>query len=223
VHHCDDDSLAAAALGEDLTPSDAEHIAQCEECNSRVAEFFEVTQLASVGGTDLVTPPPQVWNDLDSRLFGDASTSRRSPRAWLALVAAAASVVTLASVLVSSFDGPNNEQVVAAAQLAALPGGPGGAQAGEALVHQTPDGMALTISASGLTAPSGYYEAWLLDPVNGGAIALGVIPANAHSVTLPMPEGADLAVYTAVDVSDEPFDGNPGHSTVSVLRGVFDA
>ena len=38
---------------------------------------------------------------------------------------------------------------------------------------------------------------------------------------LPLPTGVDLQVFRAVDISDGTLDGQPGHSSVSVLRGTL--
>lgn len=221
MHHCDEDVLAAAALGEQLSPRDSEHLQACVECAQQVAELNSIVQLASVGAMEAATPPPEVWQAIESQVNGVGNQHSRRTRTWWGLVAGAAAVLTIGAVVVNNLESQPGEQVVAAAPLAALPEGPGGDQSGEAQVHQTDEGMVLTIAASGLANPSGYYEAWLLDPASGGVIALGVVPVDVTSVTLPLPDGADLSVYSAVDVSDEPFDGNPGHSSVSVLRGVF--
>ncbi len=36
-----------------------------------------------------------------------------------------------------------------------------------------------------------------------------------------LPADVDLAEFPVVDVSAEPYDGNPGHSAVSVTRGTL--
>lgn len=222
MHHCDEDALAAAALGEELSADAAQHLASCAECAGQVSELSSIAQLASVGATEITAPPPQVWHNIQSQLAQAPGQTPSRSRPWWGLVAGAAAAFALGAVAINAWESaPEEQQVVAAAPLAALPEGPGGDQSGQAQVRQTAEGMVLTIAASGLANPSGYYEAWLLDPATGGVIALGVVPVDASAVTLPLPDGADLSVYSAVDVSDEPFDGNPGHSSVSVLRGVF--
>jgi hypothetical protein len=37
-----------------------------------------------------------------------------------------------------------------------------------------------------------------------------------------IPTGLDLAEYPIVDVSREPFDGDPAHSSDSIARGTLD-
>ena len=40
---------------------------------------------------------------------------------------------------------------------------------------------------------------------------------------LPLPAGISLADYPVVDISAEPYDGDPTHSTDSVVRGTLPA
>ena len=49
-----------------------------------------------------------------------------------------------------------------------------------------------------------------------GGIALGTLDGDGKFV---VPAGLDMEAYPLVDVSIEPLDGNPAHSTKSVLRG----
>jgi hypothetical protein len=50
-------------------------------------------------------------------------------------------------------------------------------------------------------------------------VALGVLEIG--SGRFPVPAGVDLAAYGTVDVSREPLDGDPAHSTDSVARGAL--
>ncbi len=70
------------------------------------------------------------------------------------------------------------------------------------------------------TPPSGdgFYEVWLLG-ADAGAVALGVLESGTGR--FPVPAGVDLADYATVDVSLEPLDGDPAHSTDSVARGAL--
>ena len=44
---------------------------------------------------------------------------------------------------------------------------------------------------------------------------------TSESGTFALPAGLDLSEYPIVDVSDEPVDGNPAHSSVSIVRGTL--
>jgi len=230
VSHCTDGVLAGFALGEPLSERDARHVELCVDCQHRLEDYRRIVLIAEGGAVTLVSPPSQVWDEVakqaavertDSHLKPPANSPRTGlPRTWLAIAAAAAAGMLVGGVATSLLDGDDLiEPVVAAAELAPLPGGPAGEQSGVAELHRSGDRLVVTIAATGLADPVGFYEAWLLDPVTGGVIALGVVPQANGAVTLPIPDGTDLSVYSAVDVSDEPFDGDPAHSAVSVLRG----
>jgi hypothetical protein len=62
---------------------------------------------------------------------------------------------------------------------------------------------------------------WLLDEQNLGLIALGTLAPGETEATFPVPDGVDLQQFNAVDVSDEPLDGDPGHSGATVMRGTL--
>ena len=64
---------------------------------------------------------------------------------------------------------------------------------------------------------TGFLEVWLLDAKTGGMVSLGVLDGERGSYAVP--PGLDLAAYDQVDVSREPYDGNPAHSEVSLARG----
>lgn len=61
---------------------------------------------------------------------------------------------------------------------------------------------------------------WLLDAETGRLVSLGVL--NGTESTFELPEGLDLSDYPVVDISREPFDGDPAHSTDSIARGELD-
>ncbi|WP_026553659.1 anti-sigma factor [Arthrobacter sp. H20] len=67
----------------------------------------------------------------------------------------------------------------------------------------------------------GYQEVWLIAPDLEQMYSLGVIGGGTSSFAIP--DSVDLAAFPIVDVSDEPLDGDPLHSGVSVLRGTLGA
>jgi hypothetical protein len=67
----------------------------------------------------------------------------------------------------------------------------------------------------------GYQEVWLIAPDLSRLVSLGVM--NSDSGTFEVPAGLQLADFPVVDVSDEPLDGNPAHSTVSIVRGTLNS
>ncbi len=110
-------------------------------------------------------------------------------------------------------------EVLASAPLGPVPDGPDGAQRGFAEVALVDGVEMLSVTTENLSDPQGFYEVWLLNLDTGGMIAMGTVPAGVQRTLLPVPIGVDIGEYRLVDISDEPFDGNPGHSSVSVLRG----
>ena len=60
---------------------------------------------------------------------------------------------------------------------------------------------------------------WLADTTLKQMVPVGILRGDAGRFELP--DGVDLAKYPVVDVSEEPLDGNPAHSGVSVLRGTI--
>jgi hypothetical protein len=233
--HCDPEDLALAALGEVLEPTCAEHLPACSLCSEQVAELREVVVAgkASGGPDSLIAAPAHVWDRIVEQLrsepvplqrpTADAPARRGLPR-WAGLVAASAAGVLLGGAVVGAVSGGDDTgAIVASAQLRPMPDGPDRGGSASATLNQVDGEYTVTVTATGLTGPEGFYEVWLLDEQNAGLIALGALPPGETEATFPVPEGVDLEAFSAVDVSDEPLDGDPGHSTVTVLRGGLQA
>lgn len=245
--HISDDALAGVAIGDELPASQRHHLATCARCRFTVSEFLAAMTLMADDLADVTgdsPPPDRVWSAIAATTASDAGAvgvatvvpisggdrvaRRRSEPDWkrwrpggpTLLAAAAVAGVLVGGGLVAAADAWQSEAtVVASAPLTPVPGGPATGQSGIAQIEQVAGSEVLAISTSDLTDPTGYYEVWLLDPTSGGMIAMGVVPGGSGTVTLPVPPGVDLSQYAAVDISDEPMDGDPGHSSVSVLRG----
>jgi anti-sigma-K factor RskA len=139
---------------------------------------------------------------------------RSAPRRRLAIAVAAAALIgvgvagTLA-VDELTRDEPSGRRVALDA-LSLAPGASGSADLGS--------GVRLTVSGLRPSRPGEYYELWLLnsaeDLVSVGTFRVG----EQGSATVEFPLGVDPSGYRLVDVSVEPDDGNPAHSTRSVLR-----
>ena len=80
-----------------------------------------------------------------------------------------------------------------------------------------PHGRELTVA---LHAPdrAGFYEVWLLARNGVSMISLGDL-GPGHTGRFTMPPGVDLADYSRIDVSLQPFNGSTAHSKTSVVRG----
>ena len=78
-----------------------------------------------------------------------------------------------------------------------------------------------TVELTGLRPSSGqdFYELWLLGD-DGRLVSLGALRVpESGSATAEVELPVDPARFSFIDVSREPADGNPAHSSISVLRG----
>lgn len=223
--HCDIDDLALLALGEGVSADVSEHVSGCSVCTAQLQELAEVvaTGKASGGPTSLVEPPASVWDAVVAEIHEPVAevVPLRPRRRWLGLAAAAVAGVVLGAGVMAVADRPDEGRVVASAALTPMPDGPDRGATAQAHVQQSSDGYAVTVTAKDLPGAQGFYEVWLLDPENAGLIALGTLAPGETTATFPVPDGVDLQTFSAVDISDEPLDGDPGHSTVTVLRGTL--
>jgi anti-sigma-K factor RskA len=101
---------------------------------------------------------------------------------------------------------------------------PAGAGRAEMVSDGPEERMRVTITGVDDLAGGDYLQVWLLDPVAARLVALGglsPVPGEdgAYRGTFTLPAGIPLAEYPVVDVSAERWDGDPGHSSLSVLRG----
>ena len=95
-----------------------------------------------------------------------------------------------------------------------------GARARVAMAGSGP-GTEMRLTAEGLppSARDDFYEVWLITADGKQLASVGTFRAGDDGraqVTLPV--SVDPARYGVVDVSREPDDGDPGHSSHSVLR-----
>lgn len=138
---------------------------------------------------------------------------RRGP--WLAAAAAGLVVGGVAGGLaVSAALRSDPETVVAEVRLEALPGW---SASGDAQVEEDAQGRrTLVVRVTGADA-EGFREVWLLDAGATRLVSLGLLDGDEGRFALPT--DLDLAEFPVVDVSAEPFDGDPAHSGDSIVRG----
>lgn len=139
--------------------------------------------------------------------------------AWLAVAAAVGLVVGGAGATAWWRTAtPDPETVLASAALEPLPGW---SETGSAQVRTAADGTrTLVVDLDESPGVDGYLEVWLLRPDVSGLVSLGTL--DGTSGTFALPAWVDLGEFPVVDVSDEPVDGDPAHSGVSVVRGALD-
>jgi hypothetical protein len=239
--HAPDDLLALHATGDPLPPDMDQHVASCSQCRGELSQW---SSLVATGRTttraDVPSEPsPHVWQAIAGEVaLGRSSVAaepaeqradvisldsrRRWSTSWLVAASVAgivggAALATGGVALTGSSSDPAPvaaAPVVAKASLAALPQHQGD---GAAEIIETDTGTELVVDVSDLSAGEGFYEVWLIDPETFQMIGLGALTDT--SGRFPIPDGLDLSRYTVVDVSLEPLDGDPVHSTDSVVRG----
>ena len=234
MEHSTPEQLALAALREPLPDSDADHLASCAVCTAEVASLrrsvdaVAVPELAAPGAS--VPPPAHVW-DAIAAAVGAAPPAEeragaevlpfRSRRRPLLLVAASVvigAVVGAGAVAVLR----NGDDDVDAVETVALDPLPGNEASGRAEVVVRKDGSrALEVQLTAPALADGYYEVWLIEPSITDMVPLGI--ARSGTQTFELPADLDLSEFPLVDVSQEPLDGDPLHSGVSVARGQLES
>jgi hypothetical protein len=243
MSHVDPDLLALAALGEAVPDDARDHLAICDECREErdaYARAVGAGRAVRPDDLDLPAPPVAVWEGISAQLglsdaggspapstasvtaIGDTARSktRRSGRTrWLWAVAAAI-VVIVATAGIVSLARRDDGDAKAVQEVALTEVDESGARGSAALVRDG-NGYALRVDTTGLTNRDGtYYELWLMNPDTNSFVSLGPVLPGTRS-THPLPAGVTTKTDPFVDISVEPLDGDPAHSTVSVLRGNF--
>lgn len=222
--HVGEEDLALLALGEPVAGAEA-HLAGCDACRRDLEGFratVVVARAADVAG--LPPAPPAVWDRITRELglprdaAAAAPPARRDRTRTRVLVAAAVLAVAAAGVVATAVPWRGEAGVGFAALGPAI----GTGAAGSASLVSEAGGRFLQVRSAGLPDTGGFYEVWLLDPASSRMLALGTLDADGKA-RLSVPEGVSLADYPTVDVSDEPDDGVPAHSGVSVLRAALPA
>jgi anti-sigma-K factor RskA len=192
----------------------------------------EVARLRGVVSS-LATLPEQAWTPPEPPpLSAPGETARRAraprarPRAWrwtparLAATAGLAALLLGAGIWIGTLvdEDPGGAGPLGGSSIALTPLRDGEAARGELTVAED-DSDRASLSVSGL-APNrdDFYEVWLLgDP---GLVSLGSFRVGADgSATVGLRLPVDPSQYGSFDISLEPNDGDPSHSSDSVLRG----
>jgi hypothetical protein len=245
VQHCTPEQLALAALREPLPDEDAAHLESCAVCTAEVASLrrgvdaVAVPQLAAPGAP--VPPPAHVWEAIVAvtGVSVDASAAERAAQPAAAEPSAGAEVLPFrsrrrplllvaASVVIGAVvgagavavlrDGNGDRDRIEAVETVPLDPLADNKASGRAEVVVRDDGSrALEVKLTAPALDDGYYEVWLIEPSITDMVPLGI--ARSGTSTFELPADLDLDKFPLVDVSQEPLDGNPAHSGVSVARG----
>jgi len=218
--------LETLMAGVDHAPDEVlRHVAECPACREDLATLRRTRAAGDLlrrepGLSSLSAPPPEVWGAIQRELAGDdtvvpmpARPTRRRPWAW---VAAAVVGAVLGSAITWAATQGSDSAHRATTSSALVPLGRNRTSGTISLTGSQP-GAQLSLDVSELDPGPGFVEVWLLDARTGGMVSLGVLDGDHGSWALP--PGLDLSAYDQVDVSREPYDGNPAHSQDSLARG----
>ena len=133
-------------------------------------------------------------------------------------MAAAAVVGLIIGVGVTTVAVRDRVEVTSSTALEALPGQTGQGTAELVRDQGRPE---LRVQIDAPPTPDRYREVWLIN-TDGQRMPLGVLPDDGRA-TYPLPPelAGQLQGFTIVDVSIEPYDGNPAHSRESQVRGTL--
>jgi len=238
-----------AVDGSRLTPAEEPHLAQCAKCQAELTRLTDIVNIARSGHfpQPLERPPDRVWQRITAELRADGHpdgshvhpSRRRVPRpvrrpaarTWLArrrpgrrggrrLAALAAVAVLAGAGAAVSVEQLTRSQptVIAQIPLRPLPQFPQwSAATGSAVMTQNASGRLLNVTLHA-SPGQGFFEVWLLGRNGVNMISLGDLNTD-HAGTFSMPPGVNLAYYTRIDISLQPFNGSTSHSKISVVRG----
>lgn len=218
----DHPDLGSFVQGQCPTPESiatADHLEACAECRNDLVEVTLGHALLTATARTLPHPPAAVPPPV-------AVPARR--RRLVPALAAAAAAVVLGGVGLALLDRGAEEprsRTVAVPERVAVLEPVDGAAAVRGEVSMRGDGSVVTMTVDTSDLPRAdqgrFYYAWLLDPETNKMLPLGQLgPSGATSFELP---GDLVTAYTAIDVSLEDDDGDPGHSVTSVLRASYAA
>lgn len=97
------------------------------------------------------------------------------------------------------------------------------------LTSEEHDGVrTMVVHLTGVTDPAGadFLEAWLMNPATREIVALGALTMDgtggaSYDGAFTVPTNLPMDQLPVVDISAEHYDGDPGHSGVSLLRGTL--
>jgi len=208
------------------------HVATCARCHGDLATIARVRIAGEQLTADpalgtLARPPRGVWENIQ-REVGEsvavpvapvaASRARRpSRRSWVLVAASVAAGVVLGASVAAVIARGDDSTAAQSARTSSLDPLGDHVTSGTLALTGTSPRESLSVDLHDSDPGDGFLEVWLLDAKTGGMVALGVLDGDHGSYAVPA--GLDLAAYDQVDVSREPFDGDPAHSKTSLARG----
>jgi len=237
MSHIDHELLAGVALGDSelLSRRDRMHLRICRQCASELSELRAPSsavlaqiqaELATDTGPHFDSPAPSLASASSSPAAARETRTHpqralRPARRYLtaAIAAVAIAAVGVGGILWYGQRSASDDVVLARATLNPLPDKSG---QGTAELKRTDGVQVLSVDVRADTVGAGFEELWLINTDGKRMISLGVLPPDGRGTyPLPASAGGELAGYTIVDVSLEPFDGKAAHSLNSLVRGTL--
>jgi hypothetical protein len=144
-------------------------------------------------------------------------TAKRQRPPWLLAAGIVAAIALLVIGIVSVFDEPIAETVVAMTGTDLAP-----AAAGVASLRPTPSGWYIRLDVSGLpAAPEGtYYQGWVWNDDEG--VSIGTFHLRDGDDAVVLWSGVDVAEYPAISVTLEDEGAGPEASERIMMKGRFE-
>jgi len=203
----------------------AAHLRECSECSSElISVAVAVGSLRAAHRVESFLREPSIEPKVSRESIFDEPTeqpplrfsTRRQPKLvlWAAAAVLIVGLVTGVTLLIGRATNPPVSAMAALHHLDSPL-----SASGVATVRTSHHIQLMDVETSGLPgAPANhFYEVWLLQPATNKMLPVGLLsPSGRGSYAVA---SAVMAQYSAVDISLQDNDGNPAHSTVSVLRG----
>jgi anti-sigma factor RsiW len=229
--HPDLSALVRGELTNAEVAAAAAHLDRCDPCRRLLAEVATGHSLATSAARTLRSaradgaPPPDaaaVPPGPRARRLVPTSTMAAAALALVLGVVAGGTVMGLRpapadrEVAVPSPEPPERTAVLDPVE-------PGGSSGRVSMAAADGEVTRMTVDAAALprVRRGQYYYVWLFDPATNKMLPLGQVGAHG-TATFELPTSL-LGRYTAIDVSLEHDDGDPGHSVTSVLRASYDS
>ncbi|WP_062517037.1 anti-sigma factor domain-containing protein [Demequina gelatinilytica] len=231
--HVPVESLASRALGIRIADGGREHIAQCRECKTAWRSLNDlvgaVTRMRVTGA--VVPPRDGLWDevrdavdagapvevDWRAQARDDAARAQRRRTMVMGVAIVASSLLVALAVALGQAFMQDDRAAIASAT---LEDPRSGADAGQVWIEETSDGdQVLVIDGVYREYPDAYLEAWL---VSGEVppVSLGQVTSAHHEVALPA--GLPSAVGARIEISREPWDGDPARTGDVIAAGDLD-
>ena len=202
-HSSDDDSALMDALAA-LEPADLEFDAPPASVWNAIA--------------GVVDPQPSDGADLAIEALAPPRRHVSRWRRQIGPAAAVAAIIIAVTVAVVARTDNHPADVIAQTTLssAGLAGAPTGLTGDARVIREGSQELVHVDIGSTRPVSGQYLEVWLIRPDISGMISLGAVRPDGN---YQVPGGLQINEYPIVDISSEPYDGNPKHSGDSLLRG----